>query len=212
MYLFSRRARLAPGNTRAAMTWATDITEKANQITELTVSAFTSTFSPEVGTVVWSTVAPDLASLEAANDKLLADDGYVVMIDEGSRLIQPGIDDTLLQIVHGDIDPNRRVEYAISVQAVCSSGNVARGMELGIDIAQRAQAITGIPSLFASGLTGPYGSVAWLSGFADIQEMERAQQALAADASLTKFIDDNVPGVYAEDFTLTRQLVYRRLA
>jgi hypothetical protein len=211
MYLFSRRARLAPGNTRAAMTWATDITEKANQITDLSVSAFTSTFSPEVGTVVWSTFAPDLASLEAANDKLLADDGYVVMIDEGSRLIESNIDDALLQIVHGEVDPSRRVEYATTVQAVCASGSVARGMELGVEIAQRVENITGVPSLFATGVTGPYGSVSWFSGFADAREMDRAQQALSADASFARFIDDNVRGVYAEDFTITRQLIYRRL-
>ena len=49
MYLFSRRARLAPGNTRAAMTWATGITEKANQITGLNIGLFASTFSPDVG-------------------------------------------------------------------------------------------------------------------------------------------------------------------
>ena len=211
MYLFSRRARLAPGNTRAAMTWATEITEKANQITDLTVSAFTSAFSPELGTVVWSTFAPDLASLEASNDKLLADDGYVVMIDEGSRLIQPNLDDALLQIAYGGVDPNRRVEYGTSVQAVCASGSVTRGLELGVEIAERAETITGVPSLFATGVTGPYGAVTWFSGFADIAEMERAQHALAADASFTRFIDDNVRGVYAEDFAFTRQLIYRRL-
>jgi len=46
MYLFSRQAQLAPGNTRAAMTWATGITEKVNQITGLEVSLFSLTFSP----------------------------------------------------------------------------------------------------------------------------------------------------------------------
>ncbi len=211
MYLFSRRARLAPGNTRAAVTWALGISEKANQITSLGASTFTSIFSPEVGTLVWSAFVPDLASLEAANDKLLADDGYVAMVDEGARLIQSNIDDAVLQIIHGDVDPNRQVEYATTVEAVCATGNVARGMELGVEIAQRAEKVTGLPSLFATGATGPYGSVAWLTGYADVGELERAQQALAADTSFIKFIDDKVRGVYVEDFAITRQLIYRRL-
>src|SRR6516162_1052863 len=102
MYLFSRRARLAPGNIRAAMTWANAVTEKANQISSLDISLFSSVFSPGVGTLVWSTFAPDLASLEAATDKLAADDGYAAILDEGSKFIQPGIDDGLLQLIHGE--------------------------------------------------------------------------------------------------------------
>jgi hypothetical protein len=211
MYLFSRRAHLAAGNTRAAMTWVTDITEKANQITGLPVSTFTSMFSPEVGTIVWSLVAPDLAALEVVNDKLLADDGYTVLVDEGARLFEGTIDDGLLQIVHGEVNPDRRVEYVTTVEAVCATGSVARGMELGVEIAQRAEKATGTPTLFASGMTGPYGAVAWLSGFTDVHEMDRAQQALIADASFMRFIDDKAPGVYVEDFAATRQLTYRRI-
>jgi hypothetical protein len=212
MYLFSRRVRLAPGNTRAAMTWVADITEKANQITGLNVSAFTSIFSPEVGTIVWSAFAPDLGALEAANDKLLADDGYVVLVDEGARLVQNNADDALLQIVHGEMDPNRRVEYGSSVNAVCASGNLARGMELGVEIAQRAERATGVQTIFATSMTGPYGSISWFTGFIDIHDMEHAQSALAADSSFVQFLDENTRGVYVEDFSLTSQLTYRRVA
>ena len=66
MYLFSRRARLAPGNTHDSMAWATSITEKVNQIVSLNTGLFAQTFSPEVGTLVWSTFVPDLATLEPA--------------------------------------------------------------------------------------------------------------------------------------------------
>ncbi len=193
------------------MTWALGVTDKANQITGLGISTFTTIFSPEVGTLVWSTFVPDLASLEAATDKLAVDDAYISMVDEGARFIQSNIDDAVLQIVHGDVDPSRQVEYATTVQAVCATGNVARGMELGVEIAQRVTKITGLPSLFGSGTTGPYGSVAWLTGYADVQELERATGALGADTSFGKFIDDNAPGVYVEDFAITQTLIYRRL-
>src|ERR1700726_4479344 len=104
MYLFSRRARLAPGNTRAAMTWATSITEKVNQIVGLNTSLFAQTFSPEVGTLVWRTFVPNLATLESANDKLLVDDGYVSMVDDGAKFAQGGVDDSFLQLVAGEAD------------------------------------------------------------------------------------------------------------
>jgi hypothetical protein len=211
MYLFSRRVRLAPGNTRAAMTWATGITEKVNQITGLNVGLFASTFSPGVGTLSWSTFVPDLPTLESANDKLLVDDAYVSMVDAGAEFGQGGADDTLLQIVYGEPDPNRQIGYATTVQTACATGSVAKGIELGIEIAQRAEKILGTPVLFTTGVTGSYGGVAWLSGYADVQTMERSQQTLAADAKFGEFIDKSTRGVYADAPSETQQLIYRRI-
>jgi hypothetical protein len=211
MYLFSRRARLAPGNTREAMTWATSITEKVNQIASLNTSLFAQTYSPEVGTLVWSTFVPDLATLESANDKLLVDDGYVSMVDAGAKFSQGGVDDTLLQLVSGDPDPNRQVDYATTVQSVCASGSIAKGIELGVEIAQRAEKVIGLPVMFATAATGPYGAVAWITGYADVQELETANAKLAADTKFGEFVDKSVRGVYAEDAALTESLMYRRI-
>jgi hypothetical protein len=211
MYLFSRQARLAPGNTRAAMTWATQITEKVNQITGLTVGLFTPMFSPGVGILSWSTFVPDIKSLEAATDKLAADDAYVALVDAGAKFGEGGADDTLLQIVYGEPDPNRQIEYATTVQAVCATGSVGRGIELGIEIAQKVEKAMGIPGIFATGVTGPYGSVGWISGYANVAEYEKAQAALAADTKFGEFVDKNVPGVYAEDPAVTQSLIYRRI-
>lgn len=212
MYLFSRRARLAPGNTRAAMTWATGITEKVNQITGLNVSLFALTFSPEVGTLSWSTFVPDLPTLEAATDKLLVDDAYISMLDAGAKFALGGADDVLLQIVAGEADPNRQIEYATVVQTTCVTGSVAKGMELGLEIAQRAEKTLGTPVLFGAGVTGNYGAVSWLSGYADAASLERSQQALAADAKFAEFIDKNTGGVYAEEPSANQQLIWRRIA
>jgi hypothetical protein len=139
------------------------------------------------------------------------DDGYTVLVDEGARLFQGNIDDGLLQIIHGEMNPDRRVEYATTVQTVCAPGHLERGMELGVEIAQRAEQATGTPTLFASSMTGPYGAVAWMTGFTDVREMERSGQALEADSSFMRFIDEKIPGVYVEDVASTSQLTYRRV-
>ena len=211
MYLFSRIARLAPGNTRAAITWATSITEKVHQITGLNVSLFSQTFSPAVGTLSWSTFVPDLATLEGAADKLLVDDGYVSMVDEGAKFAQGGANDRLSQIIYGEPDPNRQIEYVTAVRTVCASGSGTRGMELGVEIAQRAEKIMGTSTMFASTATGAYGSVAWLTGYADVKAMEAAQQALAADTSFSAFLDKNVKGVYVDDPSVTQTIILRRI-
>ena len=65
--------------------------------------------------------------------------------------------------------------------------------------------------LFGTGVTGNYGAVGWLSGYTDAADLERAQQATAADAEFGKFIDDNVRGVYTEDPAQSQQLIWRRI-
>jgi hypothetical protein len=194
------------------MTWATSITEKVNNITGLPVRLFALTFSPEVGTLSWSTFVPDLSTLEAANDKLLVDDDYVSMVDAGAKFALGGADDTLLQVVYGEPDPSRQIDYVTVVQTVCASGNLTKGIELGVEIAQQAEKTLGTPVLFGTGVTGSYGAVGWFSGYANVQEMERAQQALAADAKFGAFVDKSVRGVYVDDPSETRQLIYRRIA
>jgi hypothetical protein len=194
------------------MTWATSITQKVNQITGLNVGLFALTFSPEVGTLSWSTFVPDLPTLEAANDKLLVDDGYVSMVDAGAKFALGGADDTLLQVVYGEPDPNRQIEYVTVVQTVCASGSLTKGIEIGVEIAQHAEKTLGTPVLFGTGVTGSYGAVGWFSGYANVQEMERAQQALAADTKFGAFVDKSVRGVYVDEPSETRQLIYRRLA
>jgi hypothetical protein len=211
MYLFSRQARLAPGNTHDAMTWAANITEKVKQITSLDVSLFTKMFSTEVGTLAWTAFVPDLETIETANDKLLADNGYIAMVDAGAKFGTTGADDLLGQIISGEPQADRPVEYATVVATTCTNGNLVKGMKLAVTIAERAQEVTGVPVLVSSSVTGNFGAIAWLSGYADIQALERSQQALDADAKFMEFIDKNVNGVYADEPAVTQQTIWRRV-
>src|SRR5262245_7418374 len=74
MYLFTRAVRFAPGSTREATTFVGEVTEQVRQATGLDFHAWSSTLSADVGTVVWAVFAEDLATLEQANDKLMAAD------------------------------------------------------------------------------------------------------------------------------------------
>jgi hypothetical protein len=212
MYLFSRRLRLGPGNTRKSMEWALAQTETVNKITGLPVSLFMQVYSPEVGVVAWSTFVPDLAALEAAGDKLNADDGFASAVDAGSSLTAGGPDDLLAQVVYGEPDPNRQIEYATVVQTTCATGSVGSGIEAGVELAQRAEKIMGTPTLFLANVTGNYGTVGWLTGHENVQALEASQQALTSDPEWAKFVDKKTAGVYTDDPSATTQLIFRRLA
>lgn len=212
MYLFTRQIRFGPGNTREQMEWALGQTERVNQITGMPVNLFMQVFSPEVGRMAWSAFVPDLAALEAAGDKLTADDSFVAAVDKGAGMTVGGATDTLAQVIYGEPDPNRQIEYVTVVRAVCATGNVGRGMEAGVELAQRAEKIMGTPTLFLADATGSYGGVAWTSGHESVQAMEGALQALNSDPSWVQFVDQATAGVYADEPALTTQTIYRRLA
>ena len=219
MYLFTRRARARTGGINDAMAWATGITEKARQVSGLDVSLFAGVWGPQVGTLVWSATVPDLAALEAAMDKLAVDPSFGEEASRGQQFAPDGPDDRLLQFVVPDADTlaaaatsdQPRFAYASVVSTVCAAGGIARGIELGVEIATRATEITGSQVTFLVDTTGPYGGVNWITGHADVQAVEAANAALFGDPAFIRLVDEGVKGVYVDDPSVTTQLLYRRV-
>ncbi len=210
MYLFSRSGRLANGNTREAGLWLANVTEKVNQITDLQVGLWRNVFSPEINRLTWVTFVEELAQLEAADDKLQADDGFAALIDSGAKYTSGGLDDTLAQLVYGEVDPERPIEYASSVSALISPGIFVKGSLLAIEIAQRVEQVTGVPTSVLNVMTGNYSAVEWISGYENVKQLQVAGEKINSDADFAALLDKEAVGVY-EPGAATQQLVYRRV-
>lgn len=210
MYLFTRRTRLAGGDGMAGMAWASSITEKVKEITGHEVQLWSTVFSPGFGTISWTAWFEDLASLEAMGDKLDAEPSMAELGNAGNKFTDGSLDDGLLQPIYGDPIAGTPAQYVGGAVAVAAAGNIERAMALGVEIAQRSEAITGLPTLFVRSLTGPYGGVGWLTGYENITAMEKAEEALAADTSWLKLID-STKGCFVEDAATTQATIYRRL-
>jgi hypothetical protein len=214
MHLFTRTARLAGGKFREAMAWAIAITENVTETSGFHVNLQTRVFSPETGTLAWSTIVPDLATLEAGFDKLMVDDNYNDLTAKGSEYILPGsLHDGLGTIVYPNSPPagDRRVGYISIVQSTISPGHLAEGVLVGVEIAQEVERITGLATLFVSESTGNYGGVMWGTAAADIAELEAAEQALASDLGFVGLIDSKAAAAYTGVPGATTQVIYRRL-
>jgi len=212
MYLFSRTARLGEGNPQKQLDWALRITEKVNQISEIPVQLWTTVFSPTSGRLVWTATVENLVELETIENKLIADSGYVNLVEEGgAHASGDPIDDGLLQFIHADprsaeID----AQYATTVQATLAPGGSVKGIELGVETAQKAGEITGCPTSFAMNVTGAYGSVEWITVYASIEDMQRAGEAIAADTSFNEKVDKELSKVYLPG--VTTQTAFRKVA
>jgi len=206
MFLFTRSGRFAPGANREVVSFVGEVTEKVRQETGLDVHAWASTFSPDLGTVVWATFAEDLEHLEQANDKLTMSDAFIDLADRGAGLLAGPLTDGLAQVVAGEVDPSAPTpNYVTVASAVAANGQLRAALAGGAEIAEAASRITGIPTLFVVSTTGAYGGCAWTSGFTDIGQLEQAEAALMADDGWIDLIDRVGPS-YAQGAS---QSIYR---
>jgi hypothetical protein len=197
MYLFSRSGRMALGNIRESMAWAVGITEKANQITSLGVELWRPIMSPGNGMVSWNCFVEDLTALETAEQKLMVDEGYLNELERGSAFFGSNpVDDQVAQVLYGEADPSVTVTHAAVVESELAPGAFAKGVEAGIQIATRATELSGLPTMFLLSSTGKYGGVAWITGAASLQELERGEQASNSDPGFVELIDKLAAGVY----------------
>ena len=212
MYLFHRSARLGPGSAHEQMSWSLSMTEKVNQISETPVSLWTPFLSPGVNTLIWTTMVDSLSTLEAANDKLLVDEGYHMLLEQGARYASTdAINDGLVQFLQLEAtNVTNPPAYVSVVQAQLAPGSYVHGIEVGLEIAQRAKAASGVDVSFAIATTGIYGQVEWHAGYDSVEHLQRANEALNADISFAQYLDSEVKQVYQP--TGATQKVFRRLA
>jgi hypothetical protein len=208
MYLFTRQTRLAAGHVRDGAEWAIAVTEKVNQIVSLEVGLWNKVFSPGVGSVSWGCMAESLVQLEEANAKLLADDMFVDLANRGASITTGELDDQTAQFIYQPdtaIDPR----YVTVVQSALANGAFQRGVEAGVEIAQQATQLGGLPTSFLLGTTGAYGSVAWITAADSLEQLEQAEQAVNANPDFIKLIDEKASPCYLAG--VTQQSIWQRL-
>lgn len=201
---------MARGNGSAGIEWAGEICGVVKGVTGHDVQLWAAVYSPGFGTVSWTAWVEDLAQLEAIGDKLQADAGYAALVDRGTAYTDGSLDDSVLLPLHGAPSPTEDLQYVVGVQAVVAGGNAERAVTAGIGLAQRAEQITGRPTMFVQAATGPYGSVGWLTGHPNIGSVQAAQEALGADPDWIKLVD-STDGCFVEDPSATQQLIWRRV-
>lgn len=211
MYLFNRRTRLAGGHGTAGVEWAVGIAAKVKEVTGHEVQVWATVWSPGYGTISWTAWFENLTALESMGDQLSAEPSYMAMADAGAGFTEGGVDDSVLQPIYGAPDPERPIQYVSGATALVAGGNFERAMGVSIEMVQHGERVTGISGMFLRSLTGPYGAVGWLNGYESVAEMERANDALAADPDMLRLIDSS-NGCFLDEAGAAQTTLYRKLA
>ena len=208
MYLFTRQGQIAPGKMLDSLEWVTAIAEKVNQITSLNVGVWTPTLSPGLGTLSFGCQVESLGDLEDADAKLMVDPIYLDLVRQGAEITTGVFNDQVAQFIHNPgADP--AATHVAVVQAQIANGRFRRGVEVGVEIAQRATSLGGVPTAFLLATTGQYASCAWISAATSIRELERSEQAVNTDAGFMELIDTGAAECYLPG-TAT-QAIWRRV-
>lgn len=191
MYLASRFRHVNSASMREGVAAAVEAAGMASTITGLQVSAWTTVASPDSNLICWSAMIDHLADLDAANRTLGESTEFGDWLDAHDKFFDGRTEDGLVQVVHGTPDPARTVNVVMATQAVCAYGSLGSAMAAGVELAETATKITGIPTLFGALRTGLYGNVIWFAGTESLAELETTENALAADPSWLELVDQH---------------------
>ena len=106
MYLFSRSTIAALGRQFDAIPAAVGVAELVTKLTGKEVNVFVARFGAPQGSVLWSARTESLAELQTVTDKLMADAGYLEMVESMNGLFMAPTEDRLGRVLTGQQPKN----------------------------------------------------------------------------------------------------------
>ena len=212
MLLFAREIRLNGSRFREAIAHSVALADYVTQTNGVPVEVWAPVYSPAADTLSYTAVLPDLTALETAMDKLMVDEHYHEMVEQAQQFVIPGtLNDGLLNIVYPSEPPteDRPDTYARVIQSTAVVSRITEAVELGVELAARAQEVTGTPVLFGISETGPFIGVEWIYLHANAAEAEQANVQVGTDAKVMELIG-RTPNLFIAGGS-TRTL-YRKLS
>jgi hypothetical protein len=208
MYLYTRRVQLGLGHQQDGMEWAVDICAKVNQITSLDVGLWTTMLSPGVGQLAFGCAVETLGDVEDAAAKLQADPMYVDAIQRGTAMLTGSIEDECAQYLVGDGELPFNPTHIAVVRSALANGHFVDGVAAGIEIAEKAKELGGLPTAFLLSTTGTYGGVGWITSAASLADLEKAEQATNTNPEFASLVDGHSTNYLP---AATTQAIWRRI-
>ena len=187
--------------------------EYTHQLTGVPIGVWSEVYGEQVGTLEFASFVADLTALETAMDKIAVDDHWQELAEKTLEYTTAdGLHDSLATIIHPEPLPGGgSARYTLTIDSACRPGQLMRGVSLGVEIAQRAQELTGRPVLFLADETNRYAGLHWIFQYHDAAEMEALGDRVLSDMGFMHLIDAQTASVYDFDPRATRRRVHRRI-
>ena len=188
MLRFSRVATLT-GSPRRAMPWATNITQYVNEHGSIPVTCWAAGFGFPIGTVAWTAMVESQAQLFAGTSQLLADEGYLDLLDNAADLITTPGHDLLREVIYGQPgDPPPIGSVAVITTATAIVDRMADAIGWAVEIGQFVESTVGAPIAVLTDVFGTMGGIAWILAQPDFATADAGRAKLMANADYLKHI------------------------
>ena len=177
MYIFSRSTIAALGRQFDAIPAAVGVAQMVTKVTGHEVNVFTARFGAPQGSVMWSARTESMAELQGITDKLMADAGYLEMLESMNGLFMAPAEDRLSRVLTAPIEGATSKYYGVTGAAM-ANGKQADAIAFGIKTAEYIGTSLGTMSAFTKSAYGGFNDVSWLVAFdseADVDAFDEWQ-------------------------------------
>jgi len=195
MYLFSRSTIAALGKQPDAFAGAVAIAERVSGIIDLEVNVFTTRFGGPLGTLTWSMVVESMDHVQANNDKLMADAGYLEALEGMTDLIMAPAEDALARIITPPAEREISRFYGVT-NASMADGQFGPAMEFGVKMADYLTNTQNTQTVFLKAGYGGFADVAWLLAFDSTEEIDAFDEFQMSDAGYHSMLEETA-GLFA---------------
>jgi hypothetical protein len=198
MFLYSRAVALG-GSPRRTMPWIQSVTDHVRGATPLDVTVWAAEFGHPIGSTVWNALVESQKELDEATSSLLADDGYLDLVDAGQEMLLAPAEDALRSLLHGaPADAPTLGSVASVTTATMAVDRVADALAWSVEMATHAEKTTGNPVTCWSSAFGQMGEVIWISVMDDLAAADASHSALNGDEGYISRLHDTgelfIPG------------------
>lgn len=164
MYIFSRSTIAAIGRQFDAIPAAVGVAQMVTKVTGHEVNVFAARFGAPQGSVMWSARTESMAELQGITEKLMADAGYLEMLESMNGLFMAPAEDRLSRILTAPIEGATSKYYGVT-RAAMINGKQADAVAFGVRTAEYIGKSLGTMSAFTKSAYGGFNDVSWLIGF-----------------------------------------------
>ncbi len=196
MYIFSRSTIAALGRQFDAMPAAIGVAELVTKVTGHEVNVFAGRFGAPQGSVMWSARVESMAELQGITDKLMADQGYLDMLESMNGLFMAPSEDRLSRVLTAPIEGATSKYYAVT-RAAMSDGKQAEAIALGVKVADYIGKAVGTTSAFTKATYGGFNDVSWILAFDSETDVDAFDDWQMTDSGYLDIVA-NAAGLFVE--------------
>jgi hypothetical protein len=164
MYIFSRSTIAALGRQFDAIPAAVGVAQMVTKVTGHEVNVFAARFGAPQGSVMWSARVESMTELQGITDKLMADSGYLEMLESMNGLFMAPSEDRLGRVLTAPIEGASAKYYGVT-RAAMANGKQADALAFGVKTAEYIGKSLGTMSAFTKAVYGGFNDVTWIVAF-----------------------------------------------